>query len=39
MSGHALVNYLRAAANDFDARQFSEINTLSAHEYTMVAPV
>jgi len=39
MSGHALVNSLRTATNDFEAKQCSEINTLSAHEYTMVAPV
>jgi hypothetical protein len=38
LSGHALLNASRTAANDFDAKQCSRMNTRSTREYTMFAP-
>jgi hypothetical protein len=38
LSGYALLNASRTAANDFDAKLCSRMNTGSAREYTMFAP-
>jgi hypothetical protein len=37
LSGHALLNDSRAAANDFDAKKCSPMNIRSARQYTMLA--
>jgi hypothetical protein len=38
LSGYALLNASRTAANNFDAKECSRMNTRSAREYTMFAP-
>jgi hypothetical protein len=38
LSGYTLLNVSRTAANDFDAKQCSRMNTRSTLEYTMFAP-
>jgi hypothetical protein len=38
LSGYALLNALQTAADDFDVKQSSKMNTCSAREDTMFAP-
>jgi hypothetical protein len=38
LSGCALLNASQAAANNFDAKQYSRMNTCSPHECTMLTP-
>jgi hypothetical protein len=38
LSGYALLNASRTAANDFDSKQCSRMSTRSASEYTIFAP-
>jgi hypothetical protein len=37
LSGYALLNTSRTAANDFDTKEYLELNTRSACEYTLLA--